>query len=406
MPRPDTDVLILTPTDFSLSPPTPTSVLDWVSSPNGQQAGEHGSSAASLLPSDDDVVLVLPPRAVSWHRIALPKVAGGRLRAALDGLLEDRLLDDTPELHFALEPGGKPGQTLWIAACGKAWLKDWLQVLESAGRPVARIVPAVWPLNPGQPPSAEHWAHAQGGRAWLASATAQGVATLPLPTEGLMGVSDSAEDARWTTEPSVAAQAEHALDRRLELLPLPLRLLRAAQGGWNLAQFDLSLSGNARRGQRLKQSLRQFVSAPEWRPARWGLTVLLLSLLGGINALAWMDRHSLAAKKTAVSQVLQKTFPDVTLVLDAPAQMRRALVQLQQSSGVLSSDDLEAMLAATASVAPEASPGNIDFSAGDARLGTWTVPEDRLQALMQALNARGWQASLEGGTLRIRPKAP
>ncbi|MGM9426887.1 type II secretion system protein GspL [Hydrogenophaga sp. MI9] len=399
-------MLILTPTDFSLSPPTPTSVLDWVSSPNGQQAGEHGSSAASLLPADDDVVLVLPPRAVSWHRIALPKVAGGRLRAALDGLLEDRLLDDTPELHFALEPGGKPGQTLWVAACGKTWLKAWLQVLEGAGRPVARIVPAAWPLGAGQAPSAEHWAHAQGGRAWLVSATAQGVATLPLPTEGSMGVSDSAEDARWLTEPSVAAQAEHALDRRLELLPLHLRLLRAAQGGWNLAQFDLSLSGNARRGQRLKQALRQFVSAPEWRPARWGLAVLLLSLLGGINALAWMERNSLAAKKTAVSQVLQKTFPEVTLVLDAPAQMRRALVQLQQSSGVLSTEDLEAMLAATAAVAPEASPGNIDFSAGDARLGTWTVPEDRLQTLMQALNARGWQTSLDGGTLRIRPKAP
>ena len=399
-------MLILTPTDFSLSLPTPTSVLDWVSTPNGQQAGEHGSSAAALLPADDDVVLVLPPRAVSWHRIALPKVAGGRLRAALDGLLEDRLLDDTGELHFALEPGGKPGQTLWVAACGKAWLKAWLQVLEGAGRPVARIVPAVWPLGAGAVPSAEHWAHAQGGRAWLASATSQGVATLPLPAEGSLGVSDSAEDARWQTEPAVAAQAERTLDRRLDLLPLHLRLLRAAQGEWNLAQFDLSLSGHARRGQRLKQSLRQFVSAPEWRPARWGLVVLLLSLLGGINALAWMERNSLKAKKDAVSQVLQKTFPEVTLVLDAPAQMRRALVQLQQSSGVLSNDDLEAMLAATAAVAPEASPGSIDFAPGDAKLGTWTVPEDRLQVLMQALNARGWQASLDGSTLRIRPKAP
>lgn len=399
-------MLILTPTDFSLSPAAPTSVLDWVRSPNGQQLGEHGSSAVSLLPADDDVVLVLPARAVSWHQVSLPKVAGGRLRAALDGLLEDRLLADTDGLHFALEPGTRPGQTLWVAACDKAWLRAWLQVLEAAGRPVARIVPSTWPLRAGDNPSAVHWAFAQGGRAWLASASAQGVSTLPLPTEGSMGVTESADDARWLAEPSVTAQAEQALDRRLALMPLPAWLLRAAQGEWNLAQFDLSLSGGARRGQRLRQTLRQLGSAPAWRPARWGLAALLLSLLGGLNAMAWMERSGLQDKQRAVTQVLQKTFPEVTVVLDAPAQMRRELQRLQQASGTLSTEDLEAMLAALATAAPDAAPGSIDFAPGDARLGAWQLPEDRLQALQQTLNAQGWLVGLENSTLRIRPKAP
>jgi general secretion pathway protein L len=399
-------VLILTPTDFSLSAAAPTSALDWVRSPNGQQLGEHGSCAAALLPADDDVALVLPPRAVSWHQVALPKVAGSRLRAALDGLLEDRLLADTAELHFALAPGSRAGQTLWVAACQKAWLRAWLEVLEGVGRPVSRIVPAAWPLRADESPSAVHWAFAQGGRGWLASASAQGVSTLPLPTEGSMGVSDPADDARWLAEPSVTAQAEQALDRPLELMPLPAWLLRAAQGEWNLAQFDLSLSGGARRGQRLRQTLRHLTSAPAWRPARWGLAALLLSLLGGLNAMAWVERSGLQDKQRAVTQLLQKTFPEVTVVLDAPAQMRRELTRLQQASGTLSTDDLEAMLAALATAAPDAAPGSIDFTPGDARLGAWQVTEDRLPAVQQALNARGWQASLDGGTLRIRPKAP
>ena len=98
-------MLILTPTAFSLSPATPTSALDWVRSPDGRLAAEHGSGAPSLLPVDNDVVLMLPPRAVSWHRVALPKVAAGRLRAALDGMLEDLLLNDGCTGLAVLNPG-------------------------------------------------------------------------------------------------------------------------------------------------------------------------------------------------------------------------------------------------------------------------------------------------------------
>ena len=434
-------MLILTPTAFSLSPATPTSALDWVRSPDGRLAAEHGSGAPSLLPVDNDVVLMLPPRAVSWHRVALPKVAAGRLRAALDGMLEDLLLNDPAELHFALEPGSRPGQTLWVAACHKSWLKSWLQVLEAAGRPASRIVPALWPTSAGGEHRDEtvHWAHDEGDRVWLATATPLGVRCVPLRENGsssfghsstfgtpstfgdstfgglgpaprsagdhLPAASDPAT-THWFADPSITALAEQVCNQRFDLMPPPDWMLGCAQSDWNLAQFDLSLSSGARRGQRLRQVLRQWRSAPAWRPARWGLAALLLSLLGGLNAVAWMERSSLQDKQRAVTQLMQRTFPEVTVVLDAPAQMRSELTRLQQASGTLSTNDLEAMLAALATSVPDTVPGSIDFTPGDARLGAWQAPEDRLQAVQQALNARGWQASLEGGTLQIRPKAP
>ena len=430
-------MLILTPTNFSLSAATPMSGLDWVRSPDGLVAAEHGSCAPPLLPVDTDVVLMLPPRAVSWHRVSLPKVAPGRLRAALDGVLEDRLLNDPTELHFALEPGSRPGQTLWVAACDKAWLKAWLQALEAAGRPASRIVPALWPTSTGGGNHGEtvHWAHDEGDRVWLATANPLGVRCVPLrengsSTLGSFGTTttfgDSAfgglgpaasratehlptdsdpENTRWFADPSITALAEQVCNQHFDLMSPPAWQLRCAQSDWNLAQFDLSLSSGARRGQRLRQALRQWRSAPAWRPARWGLAALLLSLVGGINALAWMERSSLSDKQVATAQLLKNAFPDVAVVLDAPVQMRRELVRLQQSSGTLSSDDLEATLAALAPLAVGAVPGSIDFVPGETRLGAWPVPADQLQTLAQELSQKGWQVSLDGESLLIRPKA-
>lgn len=399
-------MLILTPAAFSTHNATPTSEVDWARSPNGQQLADHGSCALALLPPDDEVVLVLPPTALSWHQVNLPKVASNRLRAALDGLLEDRLLSDPGELHFAMEPGARAGQTLWVAACHKAWLRSWLQALDEAGRPVTRIVPARYPLRASDPEPAVCWAYGQQDQTWLMGSTAEGVFLLPLPEHGSLSVPWAPPDTQWLAEPAVAAQAERALDRRLQLQALPAWLLRCAQGEWNLAQFDLSLSGGARRQQRLRQTVRHLATAPAWRPARWGLVALLVSLLVGVNALAWVEQRELAAKQKAVTQTLQKTFPEVGLVLDAPAQMQRQLITLQQSRGTLSGQDLEAMLSALASVNPDAAPSAIDFSPGQARLSAWNLPEDQLQALSQTLNARDWQSSVEAGALIVRPKAP
>lgn len=402
-------MLILTPTEFNLAAPGPDAVLDWVRSPDGQLLGDHGSCTAALLPADEERVLVLPPRRVSWHRVACPKVGAARLRAALDGLLEERLLADTSGLHVALEPGGKAGQTLWVAACDRHWLRSWLQALDAAGHPITRIVPGLSPLRGGEDTSPLHWAHQQDGRVWLASATVHGVAGMPLPDEHTVAtpaLGDTESEARWWSEPAVAADAERALDRRFELVALPAWLLRCAASPWNLAQFDLRLSSGARRGQRLSQSLRSLRNAPAWRPARWGLAALSLSLLVGLNAQAWQERRTLAAKQRAISQTLQNTFPEVKLVMDAPLQMQREFVRLQQASGTLAAGDLEAVLAAIAEALPDATPGAIEFTSGDARLRGWNVPEPQLQAIAQALNRRGWQAGLEGDTLRVVPKAP
>ncbi|MDP2419180.1 MAG: type II secretion system protein GspL [Hydrogenophaga sp.] len=419
-------MLILTPPDFSVVPASgPTALLDWATSSDGQQVLDHGHCAASLLPRDDDVVLVLPPRSVSWHSLALPKVASAKLRAVLDGLLEDRVLSDTTELHFALEPGGRSGQTVWVAACHKAWLQSWLQALEAAGRPVSRIAPAVWPLpatahttpdNPTLP--SLHWAHDEGGQAWLASANPLGVSCTPLRESGPNSLGETAmgalpppsantpnEATRWLADPAVASLAERALDQRFELVSRPQWLLQCAQTDWNLAQFDLSLSSGARRGQRFKQQLRRLRSAPAWRPARWGLAALVAVQLVGLNGAAWSERSSIDAKQQAMRQALQQGFPQVSLVLDAPLQMRRELTRLQQASGTLSTGDLETMLGALSQAAPGdlPVPTTLGYTLGEGRFSGWRASEDQVRALQQRLEQNGWRARFDGKELTLQP---
>lgn len=436
-------MLILTPADFSVATPTPTSALfDWASSGNEQQINDLGQCAAALLPRDEEVVLVLPPRAVSWHRVALPKVASNRLRAALEGLLEDRLLTDVGELHFALEPGGKPGQTVWVAVCQKTWLRSWLQILEGAGRPVTRIVPSLWPLIQSEAPvessgasrsfeldipSTIHWAHGETGQAWLGSSSVLGVSCTPLleATSGAGGSNsvaavtalmpsnadtpgEAGEYDIWLADPGVATIAERVLGQRFELVAQPQWLLRCSQSDWNLAQFDLSLSAGARRGQRLRRSLRQWRSAPAWRPVRWGLAALVAVQLVGLNAAAWHESSTLQAKQLAVRQTLQQTFPQVTLVLDAPVQMQRELVRLQQSSGALSQGDLETLLGAIdqASGGEAFTPTTVNYAPGDGRFSGWRATEDQLRALQQTLERGGWRVRFDGNELAVSPPAP
>jgi general secretion pathway protein L len=422
-------VLILTPAEFSVAPASGVSaMLDWATSVNGQAVTEHGQSAASLLPRDDDVVLVLPPRVISWHRLALPKVGSAKLRAVLDGLLEDRLLSDTTAMHFALEPGGRAGQTIWVAACDRVWLRGWLQALEASGRPVTRIVPALWPLAPqeGALPTL-HWAHDEGDQVWLATASPLGVRCTPLDDGAHSGFGESAfgglstaagnlanellnadpATTRLLADPVVAGLAERVFNQRFDLIAKPTWLLQCAQSDWNLAQFDLSLSAGARRGQRLRQALRRLRSAPEWRPARWGLAALVAVQLLGLNLAAWSERSSLSAKQQAITQTLQQTFPQVTLVLDAPVQMRRELQRLQQASGQLSHGDLEAMLGALAQHQPGAgvAPGSLNFVPGELRAGGWPLDGAGLQALQGALESSGWRVRNDGAELTLQAGA-
>jgi general secretion pathway protein L len=405
-----------------LGPGTATPEYDYVLTPDGQQVAAQGRAPAALLPAQGargaEVVAVVPARALSWHRITLPvrllrsllsgRSEPARVRGVLAGVLEERLLDEAEQLHFALfaaeaAPGDAVGEgaPAWVGVCARAWLQEALQTLEAGGHSVGRIVPECTPTPPG---SAQVLLNADCEPAQMLLCTAQGVSLLPLLPHTL-GLALAQSALEVFAEPAVMALAESSFGNQVGLQTRAQRLLQAAQSPWNLAQLELSASASGRLQKRLANGWQQLVQAPPWRPLRWGLLALVLVQLGALNALAWQQRSTLEQQRAAIQDVLQQTFADVPLVIDAPLQMQRAVDDLARSRGVAGNTDLGRLLGLVGALAPASvSITALELNDQQLQLTATGLDASSAQALTAGLQARGLRAQVQDGLITITPK--
>lgn len=407
--------------------PGPATEYSYTLTADGHTAIRHAAAPAALLPEPTrpggEVVAVVPARALSWQRVQLPPglpLGPGqqtpRLRSVLEGLLEDRLLDDAAQLHFALQPGAQAGQPLWVAVCDRAWLRENLQALEAAGRRVSRVVPefSPGPTASGRPELCALGTPEDACVVLTGQGLDYGVAVLPLSHMAVALARAGAplapaapgdeEDALVVrAEPAVAALAERTLGQRVVLHTASQRAMDAARGDWDLAQFDLASTGRTRALRRAGSLASALLNAPQWRAARWGAGLLVVAHLVGLNAWAWQERQSLAAKQAAVRSTLTQTFPKVQVVVDAPVQMERELAQLRQAAGSVSPRDLEPLLAAAGAALPAGrQPTAIEYTPGELRLRGVALGPEEETALSARLQAAGYRAQLDDGSLLLR----
>lgn len=400
-----------------LTPPAEGAATEYpyVLTSDGQGVSAQGQASAALLPTTDggEVVAVVGVRALSWQSVELPKGsvaaragnATPRLRALLEGLLEERLLDEPTDLHFALAPQPRSELPLWVAVTERAWLKAALLDLEAAGRAAARIVPEFAPTAQA---SGAWQVLGTAAQPWLVRASALGVSALPLDAGSvalaLHSVAAQADAAPvLLAEPAVAALAEAAFKRPAQLEQSAQRWLQAVRSDWDLAQFDLTSSSGARTFKKLAQAWQALLHAPQWRALRWGAVLLVAVQLLGLNLWAWQTQSALQAQRAAVSAVLTQTFPGVRVVVDAPAQMERELALLRQATGAPSRGDLESMLATTATVLPaRRSVSGIEFIAGEARLKGLQLNSSEEAKVSVGLQREGLRSRIEADALVLQ----
>ena len=371
--------------------------LGWARSVDGVALDAHGTGWPVVSQAGEACTLVVPAERLSWHRVRLPKTPASKLEAVLAGLLEDHLLDDPADLHFALEPGMHPARGMaegWVAVCGKAWLRERLDELTSRGWKVNRILPAAAPQA-----APVLLAEGEGDDSRLTFAGPLGVVCVPLEAATASAwVSALAGDpatlaGRCITTPSAVGQVERLLPAiGWTIQPFQQAWLVPLVGGWDLAQQAFRLNERVRWQRAWQQALMQVLKAPAWRPVRWGFAGLLLVQLIGLNLAAWQARQQVQAAQAAVENTLTQTFPHVTLVLNAQVQMQRELERLRAARGQLGEADLEPLLQALGQSQPPPRLTQVEYrQAGPVRLSFQALSAAEQARVRQQLERVGWR---------------
>lgn len=408
---------------FKLPPslPSSTAALTVVEAVDGNVAPHAIDAPLSALPNAPGAerVALVPAQCLSWHQVTFPVGTlekgffheGGstRLRSVIDGLLEDRVLDDTTLLHFATAPKPSTGIATWVAACNKEWLNAWLTTLEQAGRNVTRVVPEFTPPDDALAAlQLSAVGHAQAPQ--VVCVGQMGVTRLPLNVTTiewlLQPTPDAPEDIAplWWAEPAVAQVAEQLAGKAVTLQTEAERAALAAQSPWDLAQFEFSASRQARSRKRWSSLWSKLLRAPEWRAARWSAAALVLVQIVGLQAWSWKAQSALSAKRSAMAAVLTSTFPDTKTVVDAPVQMAKSVAALQRQSGAATDADMETILNAFGAIAPENNtPTAIEFIANEVRIVGLDSKAPEFAGITATLQAQGYTAKWKSDTLTITP---
>jgi general secretion pathway protein L len=389
------------------------SEYSFVLSADGRSAGSHGRSTPDLMPKTREVVLLVDEADVSWRRIDIPKAPLARLRAALAGMLEEVLLEDDNDIHFAIAPQAKPGSNGWVAAVSRPWLSLHIAAFEQAGMYVDRVAPAMAPgLNLAHasalidPFSAEPTDALRvcisDERGVLCLPLAAAAALGPLSANSAAAADEGSSDTplRWSASPAAAAAAEKVAGEAVPVVSDAQHMVAAAQEPWNLRQFELAPRQRGTRA--LRASWSKFLG-PEWAPVRLGLIAVLAVHLIGLNVWAWQQRRAITHEREAVTQVLRDTFPQVRAIQNAPVQMAKEVDVLRAAAGRPGDADLEPLLYAAEGAWPSTrgpvetlkfEPGRLTLSANG-----WTPQE--IERFRTQLRGGGIQVEATAGRLTL-----
>jgi general secretion pathway protein L len=348
----------------------------------------RGDAVPGALPRNMDTEVALDGGDVLLLETRLPRLSGARLAGALPGLVEERVAGDIERCHLVASAPDGDGFGV-IAVVDRALLRRALEILQRAGQRVVQATPQ--PLALGMTRGnwrvrvrGEHGSVRTG--VCTGASFAEGVP--PLELKLLL-----AQAARRPAAIEVDGQCDP--DAWSEALGVPV--LAAAPDAvappvaLDLMQYEFAGS---------------VVRWEAWRVSVALTTVLLLVAVAGLNMHAWLLYTQAQAMRADMVKMVKEMNPQVPVVLDPAAQMRRYLSDLRAGAGTES----EGFLALALGVARFAGPDSVQgmqYRTGQlsVRLRTpLTQSEAQRKALLERAAAAGVSVSIAGDTLQVSGK--
>lgn len=389
-------------------------LFHFVYSQDGHQISNVGQCLLQDIPIATRVVGVVGLHDVAWHRVMLPKAPLSRLKTILFGLLEEQILGDPHQTHFARSRFATMGRHGWIAAVHQEYLKNCIQALRSVDRHLNAIISISEPeddfgvnLKPdpelvetNQQPVTIHVQKGVFSEIEVVASSQDGIVCLP-PNAPMVEHWISDPSTQWTVESDLGTSVSEWLKRDFITLDKNERLFQAAIRGTNLLQFELTPSTHNKR--RLHEYVAYF-SGRRWRPVYVGLAAIVLTHILGLQLYAWQLNQQIQLKRDQIQTLIQATFPSIQVILDAPKQIQKELDVLKNRSGQPGSQDFESLLNKVADAWP---PGkqqarNIRYESGKLHL---TVDDWQPYEWDQFKNSAafmGWDITMENSEIVLK----
>ena len=336
-----------------------------------------GETALALLPKAAQIDLVFDPADVFVTAIEPPKLSEGKLRLALPNLLEERLLADAADCHFAfIVPRGGTGTTtiatmpkMPVAVIDRGVLTHALDACSEAGYRVRAAYSEIYTVP--APSAGVLSVRVDRGRAVARSATHDGFsfvladgevpAALALAVRqlGVKRIQAFGREAGRLT--SLSGPLGVQINVASGLVDLPstesaVNLLQGsfAQGGMLGGFMPLAGRASALRSASLKV------------PLAWAAIAALVAI-GGMNAYWFKLESETSGIKQQMENAFRTSFPETTAVVDPVLQTKRQLNDLRARAGQPSANDFSVLNARTAQLltaAPLGSVGAIEYRDG------------------------------------------